>query len=263
MAKAQFIGVSGVARKIKNEYVGISGVARKVKAGWAGVGGVARQYFYAGTPLSSLAIGSTVPIKENGVPADYMVVQQGKPIRTEDDLGYDGSCDGTWLLRKQVITSMQFHSQNQTAAYADSLVHAYLNGEYLSLFKAAVQSGIKQVKIPYYNNGSDRILYANSNGLTTKAFVLSMTEVGLHGPAGCGVLLAYFTYDSDSEANEARIAYNSAGEPKIYFSRDPDRNRVLHISNYGEDGFAYSTNSYYVRPCIILPSDFAIEDLII
>ena len=35
MAKGQWVGVNGVARKVKTKYVGVSGVARKIKAGWA------------------------------------------------------------------------------------------------------------------------------------------------------------------------------------------------------------------------------------
>ena len=37
-----WVGVSNVARKVKNIYVGVDGKARKVKAAWVGVGGVAR-----------------------------------------------------------------------------------------------------------------------------------------------------------------------------------------------------------------------------
>ena len=48
MAKGQWVGVNGVARKVKTKYVGVSGVARKIKAGWVGVSGVARQYFSSG-----------------------------------------------------------------------------------------------------------------------------------------------------------------------------------------------------------------------
>lgn len=40
----QFVGVSGVARKVKNQMVGVSGVARKVKTGYVGVSGVARKF---------------------------------------------------------------------------------------------------------------------------------------------------------------------------------------------------------------------------
>lgn len=37
-----WVGVSNVARKVKNIYVGVDGKARKVKAAWVGVNGVAR-----------------------------------------------------------------------------------------------------------------------------------------------------------------------------------------------------------------------------
>ena len=36
MAKAQYIGVGGIARKVSGEYVGVSGIARKVKSGYIG-----------------------------------------------------------------------------------------------------------------------------------------------------------------------------------------------------------------------------------
>ena len=45
MAKAKYIGVGGIARKVSGEYVGVSGIARKVKSGYIGVSGVARQFF--------------------------------------------------------------------------------------------------------------------------------------------------------------------------------------------------------------------------
>lgn len=42
MGKGAFIGVNGVARKIKGGYIGIDGAARKIKSAYIGVGGVAR-----------------------------------------------------------------------------------------------------------------------------------------------------------------------------------------------------------------------------
>lgn len=43
-----YIGVNGVARKIKDMYVGVDGIARKVKSGYVGVNNVAR-CFYSGS----------------------------------------------------------------------------------------------------------------------------------------------------------------------------------------------------------------------
>lgn len=50
MAKAEYKGVNGIARKVKSQNLGAwGGVARKVSKGFVGVNGVARQFF-AATP---------------------------------------------------------------------------------------------------------------------------------------------------------------------------------------------------------------------
>ena len=51
MAKGAYIGVDGVARKIKKGYVGVDGVARKIKKAYIGIGGVARPC-WGGDPIS-------------------------------------------------------------------------------------------------------------------------------------------------------------------------------------------------------------------
>lgn len=48
MAKKAYIGVNGVARKIKKGYVGVNGVARKIKKAYIGIGGVARPCWSSG-----------------------------------------------------------------------------------------------------------------------------------------------------------------------------------------------------------------------
>jgi len=61
MAKGIYVGVNGVARKVKKVYIGTGNVARKVKKGYIGVGGVARPFWTGGevayygtaTPLSA------------------------------------------------------------------------------------------------------------------------------------------------------------------------------------------------------------------
>lgn len=56
MATGQYTGVSGVARKVKNDYIGIGNVARKVKNGYIGVGGVARKFYQNGVDLYNRGI---------------------------------------------------------------------------------------------------------------------------------------------------------------------------------------------------------------
>lgn len=48
MAKKAYVGVDGVARKIKKGYIGVGGLARKIKKGYIGVGGVARPFWGGG-----------------------------------------------------------------------------------------------------------------------------------------------------------------------------------------------------------------------
>ena len=60
MAKRAYIGVGGVARKVKKGYIGVGDVARKIKKAYIGIGGVARPCWSGGelayygtiTPLS-------------------------------------------------------------------------------------------------------------------------------------------------------------------------------------------------------------------
>ena len=50
-----YIGVDGLARKVKAVYIGVDGVARKVKTGYVGVDGVARK-FLADEQMATIAI---------------------------------------------------------------------------------------------------------------------------------------------------------------------------------------------------------------
>lgn len=47
MSKNLYIGIDGVARRVKRAYIGVDGVARRVKAGYRGANGLARQFFKA------------------------------------------------------------------------------------------------------------------------------------------------------------------------------------------------------------------------
>ncbi len=48
MGKGAFVGVDGIARKIKSGYIGVDNVARKIKKAYVGVGGVARPCWSGG-----------------------------------------------------------------------------------------------------------------------------------------------------------------------------------------------------------------------
>ena len=58
--------------------------------------------------------GSSVYISENGVFNEYIVVYQGLP----DSTVYDASCNGTWLMRKDLLGKMT----SSTSSFAGSNV---------------------------------------------------------------------------------------------------------------------------------------------
>ena len=127
--------------------------------------------------LSTKAVGSTVKLKVNGTAKEFIVVHQGKPSSL-----YDNSCDGTWLLMKDIYENRQWHNSNVNNL-ENSTIHSYLNGTFLNLFESNIRDAIKQVKLPYRKNGgsggSDQ---SGANGLLCKIFLLSVLFLYLSIP---------------------------------------------------------------------------------
>ena len=94
----------------------------------------------ANVRLGAKAVGSTVKIKVNGTVKDFIIIHQGKPSSV-----YDDSCNGTWLLMKDIYEKRQWNSSN-TNDYANSTIHSYLNSTFLNLLESNIKTAIKQVK---------------------------------------------------------------------------------------------------------------------
>ena len=214
----------------------------------------------ANVKLGTKAVGSIVKIKVNGASKDFIVVQQGNPNTGT----YDASCDGTWLLMKDIYTTSTFSSNNNS--YKDSSIHSYLNSTFFNLIDGDIRNAIKQVKIPYQNGtGSGGSLATGSNGLSTKVFLLSGYEVGWttsdngYFPKD-GVRLAYF--GNSSGGNSKRIAYNGSSAA-IWWLRSPYTSDYYYVWRVNTDGsyrnYWYG-NSYGVRPAFILPSTLVVSD---
>ena len=213
----------------------------------------------ANVKLGTKAVGSIVKIKVNGASKDFIVVQQGNPNTST----YDSSCNGTWLLMKDIYTTSTFGNNN---SYKDSSIHTYLNGTFYNLIDSNIRAAIKQVKIPYQNGtGSGGSLATGSNGLSTKVFLLSGYEVGWttsdngYFPKD-GVRLAYF--GNSSSGNSKRIAYNGSSAA-IWWLRSPYANNVGYVWGVYTGGSCNSNwydDSYGVRPAFILPSTLAVSD---
>lgn len=210
--------------------------------------------------LSSKAIGSTIKLKVNGSAKDFIVVHQGKPSSV-----YDDSCNGTWLLMKDIYENRQWHSSN-TNDYANSTIHSYLNSTFLNLFESNIKNAIKQVKLPYRKgSGTSTTVTSGSNGLSAKIFLLSATETSFsfsNMPSGEGAELAYFKGCADNSADSKRVAYLN-GAATGWWLRSPGcnyfRGALSVNSGGGWDGGGCS-GSYGIRPALILPSSLLVSD---
>ena len=210
--------------------------------------------------LSSKAIGSTIKLKVNGSAKDFIVVHQGKPSSV-----YDDSCNGTWLLMKDIYENRQWHSSN-TNDYANSTIHSYLNSTFLNLFESNIKNAIKQAKLPYRKgSGTSTTVTSGSNGLSAKIFLLSATETSFSFssmPSGEGAELAYFKGCADNSSDSKRVAYLN-GSATYWWLRSPNCNYfllALCVSSNGDWGNSSCSFSYGIRPALILPSTLLVSD---
>lgn len=208
--------------------------------------------------LSTKAVGSIVKIKVNGAAKDFIIVHQGLPSSA-----YDASCNGTWLLMKDIYTASTFGNGN---SYKDSSVHSYLNSTFYNLIDSEIRAAVKQVKIPYQNgSGNGGSLATGANGLSTKVFLLSSYEVGwTTSDNGSfpkdGAKLDYF--GSGSGGNSKRIAYNGSSAA-AWWLRSPktgSANGCWGVNLNGTSNIWMSYNSISIRPAMILPSTLLVLD---
>lgn len=209
----------------------------------------------SGQTLGNLAVGSIVKMNVNNTPRDFLIVHQGLPSNI-----YDASCNGTWLLMKDIYEKRQWHSSNVNK-YESSDIHAYLNNTFLNLFDSNIKDAIKQVKIPYRKNGGTGTDQSGANGLPAKIFLLSGYEVGWtssddqHFPQD-GAKLSYFESGTGTSAENKRIA-NFNGSAAYWWLRSPGTGGTDYVwnvrSNIGSSRNGAS-NQYGIRPALILPS---------
>lgn len=202
------------------------------------------------TRLGDMAVGSTVKIKVNGTPMDFLVVQQGNP----DSTIYDASCNGTWVLMNVLYILQKWDSRHNY--YASSDISDYLRNSFFNLLEPGCRSAIKSVKIPYVDNET---VYYGANGLPVTVFLLSASELGWTSSNMSvykdGSRLSRFPNDGQSST---RVAYYK-GSSRYYWTRSKARGYsngiVIVTSDGGHEVKTVYADDVGVRPAFILPKE--------
>lgn len=204
------------------------------------------------TPIGDVPVGQSVFMNVNGVRTEFLVVHQGLPGTM-----YDSSCDGTWLLMKDIYVNKAWDSSNND--YANSDIHSYLNNTFVNLFDRDIKSVIKQVKIPYTaGSGSSTTVTSGSGGLSAKVFLLSYVELGYSSSTNAeGTVVSYF----NGADNSKRIAKIN-GSTASWWLRSPRINYADYarfVQSTGSSNVALVTGLYGVRPALVLPFAVSID----
>lgn len=209
-----------------------------------------------GILAQDIAVGSTVKLMEGGTAVEYLVVNQGIPSNSSL---YDTSCDGTWLLRKDIHSNRQWAYSNDNV-YTRSAINTWLNGTFFNTLGSAEQAAVKQVKIPYCTGGGDTTINSGANGLSVKVFLLGCYEVGWTTSDYSlfnvdGAKLEYFISGTGTAANDKRTAKLN-GREQQWMTRTPvgDGNGAeFVVTSSGRYDTGLSKTSDGVRPALILP----------
>nr|DAD70878.1 MAG TPA: Interferon alpha/beta receptor 1, Interferon I interferon signaling complex [Siphoviridae sp. ctvok7] len=210
--------------------------------------------------LSQVAVGTIVKLNESGSPVNYLVVHQGLP----SDL-YDSSCNGTWLLRQDIIQNGTWNTSNANILPNSAIMHAMAS--ILPLYDQPIRDAIQTVKIPYCVGNGSSAVNSGANGLQCQIFPLSGREVGFTNNdspyfPNDGSKLDYFISGNDSSARQRRVA-NLNGSATRWWLRSPYTSSASSVWSVNSNGSYDSWNasgSYGVRPALVLSSTLYVED---
>lgn len=246
--------ISGTAYEVVGGAQMIDGTKFQMGGGKTLLGGTGYDIpFATGIPIGNLAVGSVVALNIG----NFIVVHQGKPSSL-----YDDSCNGTWLLMKEIYEKRRWNSE-RVNDYANSEINSYLNGAFFALLDQKAQKAIKEVKIPYRaGSGYGTNITSGANGLLVKSFLLSATEVNLgapYEPPNEGACLSYFSGTKQGTNDAKRIAYLN-GSATYWWTRSPfcyrdlGARRAINVDSFGSNGAEDCNNGNWagIRPALIV-----------
>lgn len=210
--------------------------------------------------LESIPVGDIIKLEYNGEMTNFIVVQQGSP--SSDYIGLD---DATIVMMERSLPKHLMHSHNIND-YQNSDMHLWLNSTFLDSFEISIKNSIPEIMISFRSgSGTSRSISSGSHGLSTRAFILSTSEVGWSSDIWSeamtdaeGIMFDFFIEGSTEEANQRRVDANN------WWLRSPgilDSTFFWFVNSFGDGGLTNASFSEFaVRPAFALPSSLHIND---
>lgn len=215
------------------------------KDGVASAGAFVNATPKAGTPVSSLAVGTLVKMNESGAPVEFYVAKH------DYESGLNGA-GRTLVVRKDVYDQRAWHSSNVNA-WASCTMRSWLNSTYKAVLDADIQELIGTTTYRYTPGNGDNTVTTRSDSV----FLLSLTELGQsHSKANVeGSALPI--------ADTLKIAYLD-GSTVYQWTRSPYLfllyTQVFYLNGGGQVNAYNATSAYGSRPCFTLPSTVLVDE---
>lgn len=260
-----YAGIDGLGKSIPTMYIGVDNIARPIQRAYIGVDGVARLWYQNNIKLGSLKIGSVVKIKIGGVYRDFIVIHHGNP----DEAIYDSSCNGTWLVQKNIYEKKEFNSTSawpsRTNTYYGSKpspLYTYLVEDYYSTIDIIAKSNIKAIRLPYWHGNGDASSgwKCLSNGLYCRIFLLSPGEVGRGSMEKNNDKTKPLAYFAENSKNRIATMNGAAADWWVRIPQSGNHRYAWAVGTSG--GLVYKTagdSSAGVRPAFVM-NDNALVD---
>lgn len=178
--------------------------------------------------ISTLTVGSSVYLNENGSPAEFYVAKHDY----ESDLNGTGR---TLLVRKTNYSKQQWMAGGIGNDYSKSSLDAWFNNTYKQLLDADIQTAIS----------TTTFYYTSTKSISRGVFALSITELGLsHSDAaviGSTLPIADVLRESDTQWTRTFSTYDAYHAFHVYSSTN-----CISMN---------TVNSSGARPCFTLPAE--------
>lgn len=234
--------IDGTGYEMKSGRVLIAGTGYDIKKGRTLIGGTGYDIKFA-TPIGELLAGTIVYMNVDGSRTPYIVVHQGNP----DTTVYDASCNGTWVLMKDIYSLTRWQTRQNSYYYSSDCLVRQLAQSFPSKLDTVIQNNLIPLKLlniqySWQDISGDKTFPLTSNDLSNMDY-FSDGVVSKRIAQYNGVATGYWLRDLDSYG--ANIKYVTASG--AISTRDDNS----YLSGYQGQGF---------RPMYILNTASLVAD---